>query len=135
MVALTLALVLELNDANILRAPLPGGGRTLPMEKAPDVFREAANDAAAQVREAEAAARRTTQNSGSDTPLSMGAGSRSSQTTLLPAVPECNEAQRSSMATWWACIESLESSGATNLAEQELSALLRAFPGFVEANR
>lgn len=135
MVALTLALVLELNDVNILTSPLPGGDRTLPMEKTPDVFREVADDAAEQVREAEAAASRATQNSRADKPLSMDAGPRSGQTTMLPDVQECTEAQRSSMATWWACIESLESSGASILAERELAALLQAFPGFIEANR
>ena len=133
LVALTLALVLELNDANLTTSPLPGGGRTAPKENASEGFSEAADDAAKQVREAVAS--RVTQNSGSDTPLSMDAGSRTDRTTLLPAVQECNETQRSSMTTWWACIESLESNGASNLAERELSALLRAFPGFVEANR
>ena len=123
-IALSLALVLEINDTSILAPPFPA-------ENVSDAFRDAADRSAEQVREAASAVDRTSQNSGSGTPLSTDPGVSTGRTSLLPASQGCNEEQRSTRAAWWACIESLESGGASNLAERELTALLQAFPGFV----
>jgi hypothetical protein len=127
-IALSLALVLEINDTNILAPPLPA-------ENASDAFRDAADRSAEQVREAASALTRTSQNPGADTPLSTDPGVSTDPTSLLPASQGCDEEQRSTRATWWACIESLESGGASNLAERELTALFQAFPGFVRPSQ
>jgi len=123
-IALSLALVLEINDTSILAPPFPA-------ENVSDAFRDAADRSAEQVREAASAVDRTSQNSGSGAPLSTGPGVSTGRTSLLPASQGCDEEQRSTRAAWWTCIETLESGGASNLAERELTALLQAFPGFV----
>ena len=131
-VALSLAMMLEFNDANNPDSPFAGGNEIIQLDNSPDVFREAADSAAEQLREAEVAASRASQNSASDEPPAMGSGANFDQTTLLPIDGGCNEAQRSTTTTWWQCIESLESRGASALAEQELAALLGSYPAFVE---
>lgn len=132
MVALSLALILELNEANILTLPFLTGEQTRPAEDPASAFQEAADTATEQFRDAEAAATSEMPNSGSATDSTMTGDPVTGSTTLLPVDQRCSDNQRSTMATWWQCIESLESRGASEAAERELTALMRAFPGFVE---
>lgn len=132
MIALSLALILEFNDANILTPPFLTGDQTLPLENPANVFRDAADVAAEQIREAEAAASSEMQNPGSDAESTVATDPVIGETTLLPVDLRCSADQRATMATWWQCIESLESRGASTAAERELRALVTAFPGFVE---
>ena len=131
-IALSLAVILEFNEVGNPESPLASGDEARQIENSPDVFREAADSAAGQLRDAEATASRASQNSVPDEPPAMDSGANFDQTTLAPVDGGCNAAQRSTMTTWWECIESLESRGASALAEQELAALLGSYPAFVE---
>lgn len=131
-IALSLTVILEFNDVGNPQPTLTSGDEINPFGNSPDVFREAVDNAAEQLREAEVAASRASQNSVPDEPPAMDSGANLEQTTLLPIDGGCNAAQRSTMTTWWQCIESLESRGASALAEQELAALLGSYPAFVE---
>lgn len=122
-IALSLAVVLEFNDANNVDES---------MSTAEDVFREASDLAADQIREAEAAASRAMQNAPSDVRPPVDAATAFDPPSLSPVERGCDEQQRSSMASWWSCVESLHNRGASALAEQELVALLRSYPAFVE---
>ena len=133
-VALSLAFIFEINEVNNLTSTYADGDQATPADIPPDVFGEAADRAAAQIREAEATANRSSQNSGSDNPPSTDSAMTVDQASLLPVDQGCDTAQKSTMATWWKCIESLEKRGASQLAEQELSALVQAYPAFVEPN-
>lgn len=130
MVALSLAVVLEFNEVGILSSPyqtderLPGGSE--------NAFESAGHSAIEQIRDATNSANNAMQDSVSlpDMPVNAAAGDDPG-TTLLPDSERCDPQQRTSVATWWQCIQSLESKGASAAAEQELTALMRAFPGFV----
>lgn len=130
-IALSLAMILEFNDAGISDSPFSAGDEAIPAEESTDVFREAADNAAQQLREAETAASRAAQNFTPDVPAAPASGENVDQTTLLPEVGGCDSVQRSTTAMWWQCIESLEARGASIQAEQELAALLRSYPAFV----
>lgn len=134
MVALSLAIILEMNEANILTPPFLTGDQVLPVENTGNAFQEAADAATQQIREAEATAANSTQNPGVVTESPMAADQDSGSTTLLPGDQSCSDDQRASIATWWRCIESLESRGASDAAERELTALVNAFPGFAAPN-
>jgi hypothetical protein len=123
-VALSVAMMLEFNSANNIDASLPA---------TVDAFRDASNLAAEQIREAEATASRATQNAPADT-MPSAVATEPDQPSLLPNERGCDEQQRSSMASWWRCIESLQDQGARAQAEQELATLLRSYPAFVEPN-
>lgn len=131
-VTLSLAVVLEISDTNMLPSHAPGSNQVLPADSASDSFRDAANRATEQVRQATDTASRRSQNSAADAPMSMDTGMSTEQNPQLPASRACDTAQRATKTAWWACIESLESSGARNLAERELAALLLAFPALIE---
>jgi hypothetical protein len=131
-IALSLTVILEFNDANNADSPLTAGGEIIQLDNSPDVFREAADNAAEQFREAEAAASRASQNSAANDPPATDSGANIDQTTLLSVDQGCDEVQRSTTGAWWKCIESLENRGASALAEQELAVLLRSYPAFVE---
>jgi len=131
-IALSLAFILEIGDVDNPGSIIPDGDPSMPVDIPPDVFRNAADKAAVQIRDAEAAARRRSQNSGLDNAAATDTVSTVDQATLMPADQGCDTEQKSTMATWWKCIESLESHGAKALAEQEMSALLQTFPAFVE---
>lgn len=134
-IALSLAVILEFNDAGNLQSPLVPGDEARQFESSSDVFREAGENAAAQLREAEEAASRASQNSSPDESPTMTPAMENDQNTLLPVARGCDELQRTTTASWWQCIESLENRGARALAEQELTLLLRSYPAFVEPRR
>ena len=131
-IVLSLAVMLEFNKANNTESSFAGSDEISQVDDSADVFREAADSAAVQLREAEAAASRAAENSTPDEPPAMGPGTRLDQSTLLPIDGGCDETQRSTMTTWWQCIESLENRGASVLAEQELAALLGSYPAFIK---
>lgn len=131
-IALSLAVMLEFNDASNPDSPINGGNEVIRLDDSADVFREAADSAAEQLREAEATARSATQNSAPDDSPAMGAGAQVNESLLQPIDGGCDEAQRATMSTWWECIESLENRGASALAEQELTALLGSYPAFIK---
>ncbi len=131
-IALSLGLILEMNDSANPDTPVPDTGTAQPVDNATDAFREAVDDAAEQIREAEATVNRTTQNAAPDASQAMESGADADRATLLPVDRGCDEEQRSTMAGWWNCVVSLEDRGAHGLAEQELAALLRTYPAFVE---
>lgn len=135
MVALSLAIILEMNEANILAPPFLTGDQLLPAENTSNAFQEAADAATQQVREAEATAAESTQNPGIVTESPAAAVQDSGSATPQRGDQSCSDDQRASIATWWRCIESLESRGATDAAERELTALVNAFPGFVAPNQ
>jgi hypothetical protein len=121
--ALSLTIVLDFNEANNINGSLPA---------TEDAFRNASDLAADQIRNAEAAANRAIQNVPTDTMPSTGASIENVQPSVLSTERGCNEQQRSSMASWWRCVESLQDQGARTLAEQELAMLLRSYPAFIE---
>jgi hypothetical protein len=121
--ALSLAIVLDFNEANNIDAVLPA---------TEDAFRTASDLAADQIRDAEAAADRAIQNVPTDSMPSAGAAIETARPSVLPTEQGCSEQQRSSMASWWRCVESLQDQGARALAEQELAMLLRTYPTFIE---
>lgn len=128
--ALSVAVILEFNEANVFSPPTGISDRVPPMEDRFREFLEAADIAAEQVRDAEAAAANATQNVGSSRESMPLEDHRSLETTLQPNNRECTSEQRAAVSSWWKCIGSLESLGATELAERELAALMGAFPGF-----
>ena len=96
------------------------------------VFQDAGDTAAEQIREATSAANNAMQNSGSGDVLAEDMSAGSNPVTLLPEDFNCDSAQRRTMTTWWQCIQSLESRGASAAAEQELAELVATFPDFVK---
>ena len=131
MVALSFALILEMNDANILPTHYLTSEQTRPSGNRVNVFQDAADAAARQIRDAEESASTAIQNSGAEVPSSIDTKAAADQATLSPGDRNCDARQRSTMASWWQCIEALESGGASVAAERELTALMSAFPGFV----
>jgi hypothetical protein len=129
---LSIALILEMNDADILSTPFLKDEKTFPPEIPTNAFQEAADSAIGQIRSAEDAASSAVQNSGANAQSSSDARSTVDQFPLSPGRTDCDERERSTVTTWWRCIEALESRGASAAAEKELAALMTAFPGFVE---
>jgi hypothetical protein len=132
MFALSFALILEMNDANILPTGFFEDEQLAPPGNPTNVFQEAAEAVSEQVRDAEAAASSAIQNSGTHKPATMETAVNSDQLTERPQDPTCDDEQRSTMTNWWRCIEALEKSGASAAAERELVELTRAFPGFIQ---
>jgi hypothetical protein len=131
-IVLSLAVILEINDASNPESSSSLVEETIQLENSPDIFREAAEGAAGQLRDAEAEASRAAQNSSQADVPATDTAMGNDQTTLLPVEQRCDVDQRSATASWWRCIESLENRGSSALAEQELAALLRTYPAFVE---
>ena len=132
MLALSLAIILELNEANILTPPFIAGDQILPAGGPGNVFEDAADAATEQIKDADAAAANEMPNSEPVTDSAADTDPVTSDVTLLPVDQRCSDEQRATVAKWWQCIESLESRGASDAAEEELNALLSSFPGFVE---
>jgi hypothetical protein len=131
MLALGLAIIIELDEANILTPPSLGGDQLLPAEGPANPFEDAADAAARQIRDADTTAANEMPDDGPGADSNAGADPLARNETLLPVDQRCSDEQRATVATWWKCIESLESRGASDAAEEELSALFRAFPDFV----
>jgi len=135
MVALSLALILEMDDANILPTSKQTRGRTLPEENPANVFQDAAVRVTEQIRDAEVTAGSAIQNSGGDVRAATDTAAGTDQVIEPPGNPVCDEKQRSTMASWWQCIEALEASGASDAAERELTELMRTFPAFIKPDQ
>ena len=131
-IALSLAVILEINDASDPESASSLGDETILLENSPDIFRAAAEGATGQLRDAEAEASRAAQNSSQADVPATDTAMGNAETTLLPVEQGCDVDQRSATASWWRCIQSLERRGSSALAEQELAALLRTYPAFVE---
>jgi len=133
-VGLSFALILEVSEISMPGPPASDVDSSMngvaPVTKSQ--FQDAADATAQQMRQLEV----DTNSSMSESPPSMNefaAPANSSQSdtgSLLPATDSCSDEQRADMASWWACIEGLESQGLTQAAERELQSLLREFPGF-----
>jgi hypothetical protein len=133
-VGLSLALILQLSDTGILD---PGGvaeddlnGMTPMPESA---LQEAARATADQIRQIESAAEQSMPSSGQ--PMETGVAVPADTGSLLPVDGGCDDEQRSSSTDWWQCIQDLEKRGLSQVAERELQALLRAYPGFAAPNQ
>jgi hypothetical protein len=135
MAALSFALILEMNDANILPTDVQTGGRSLAEGDSASVFQEATQSVTEQIRDAEETAGSALQNSGEDALAATDAEADTDRAIVFPGNPVCDEKQRSTMASWWQCIEALESGGASDAAERELTELMRAFPAFVRPDQ
>jgi hypothetical protein len=131
MLALSLAIVLELNETNILTSPFSPSGQILPANGTGNPFEDAADAATRQIRDADAAAANEVTNPGPVIDSATDTDPVTSDVSLLPVDQRCSDEQRATVATWWQCIESLESRGASDAAEAELNELLSSFPGFV----
>ena len=131
-IALSLAVMLEFNEVNNPDSSMNGGNEIIQLDDSTALFREAADSAAEQLREAEATASRATQNSAPQDSPATSPGANVDQNRLQVIDGGCDETQRATVTTWWECIESLENRGATALAEQELTALLGSYPAFIK---
>lgn len=132
MVALSLAVILEFNEVGILTPSFLTEEQVPGADNSGSIFQDAGDTAAEQIREATSAANNAMQNSGSGDVLAEDMSAGSNPVTLLPEHFNCDSAQRRTMTTWWQCIQSLESRGASAAAEQELAELVATFPDFVK---
>jgi len=133
MFALSFALILEMNDAGILSTSFFTDDEVIPVNGPANVFQEAAETVTRQVREAEEAAGSAIQNAGTiEAATPLGASAAADQAAVQAEEPACDASQRSTVTSWWQCIEALEKSGATAAAERELKELTRAFPDFIQ---
>lgn len=131
---LSIALLLEINESQILglsvesHAPTPAGADSsaaVPDSAATDSadtdrFRDAAGQALEQVREIGASEDATLK----EMPKSTSEGS-------IQESSGCTTEQRSNPGDWMACIDELERSGMTAIADRELAELRQSFPHFL----
>ncbi len=135
MAVVSIGLILEMNDANILPAPLLPDKLAPSGENPANAFQDAADAVKRQIRDAEESASSASQNAGTEAPSLMDDRLNSDQAAFTPGDPDCDERQRNTVASWWQCIEALESRGASAAAERELAALMRTFPGFMKPDQ
>ena len=125
-IGLSLAVILEFSETT--EGPVYGVTPTEESAALPsNVFEEAGNQAAAEIERLG-----TGMSSSSSTSVqepSQVSGPRVDESTRLPDDAGCEADQRATPSLWWACIEDLEQRGLTSVAEQELQALLRTYPG------
>ncbi len=133
MFALSFAVILEMNDAGIIPTSPFTDEQVIPLDRPSSAFQDAAETVTEQLRDAAAIADSTIQNSvANGEKILTESDTGADQSTLPPDEFYCDARQRSTVSTWWQCIEALENRGATVAAERELAELTRAFPGFVQ---
>ncbi len=127
---LSLALIVQLSNAPTFDIPEPvQPGDEAISQRPGSAFEDAARETAEQIRRLEAESE--TPVSRDDAGMTPAASSDAAASdSLLPAEDRCTETQRADSGAWWQCIRDLERRGLTQAAEQELRALLEAFPQF-----
>lgn len=135
---LSLALILQLADTGP-SVPLSDHDVTtddvLVTPPSADALLEAASVAEQQLRDAQNRADASMMDTPPVSPPAVAADTtQAAAESLLPDNQRCTDEERTQTGTWWACIELLEKQGLTESAEQELQALLAAFPAFIVPN-
>lgn len=123
---LSLALIVQLSNVPDYQLPDSLDPAVAPLPA--DVFRDAADEAAEQVRQLgqDPAMSAPPESTAMPAPMSEAAP----EASLLRASEGCDVQARASSGTWWRCIRELEQKGLPELAERELQALLKAYPQF-----
>ena len=131
---LCLALILQLTDPDIVGRETVTGepqGSALSGTAAGGMFDEAVNETVEQIRDAEAEANASVMKAPAmSDPAGDTATGEPAQRDRLPDKERCSDEERADAASWWRCIQELEEEGMTRVAEAELQALLKSFPGF-----
>lgn len=126
---LSLALIVQMTDSNLLSPPIGAG---LEDDGAPaestSVFDDAARQTADRIRALEAESQPPT-SMPPEAPAAVPRLERSDDNRISPD-DRCSEDQTGDSGTWWQCIKDLEQRGLTDAAERELRALLEAYPRF-----
>ncbi|MDH3439672.1 MAG: hypothetical protein OEM63_02885 [Gammaproteobacteria bacterium] len=123
---LSLALILQLSNTPDWQLPDNPDPAVAPVPA--DIFQDAADRTAEEIRRlGQYPAMLAPPDS---TAATAPASESAPEASLLPAREGCDDQARNSSGTWWQCIRELEERGLPEVAEQELQALLRAFPQF-----
>ncbi len=124
---LSLALLLEISDFQVFDPP-----PDVTLQPGANVFQDAADNAARNVREVDANA---------DESLQLSNGSKNEPDAITTTLPtssatdgqHCSDEQLALPETWWQCIQELRETGLQAAAESELANLHKTFPQYMPA--